>query len=391
MKQYNTLGRLRKSFANKLSQQSYQTADYVLAGIVIFLTIFGVVMVYNTSVIIAFKTFKDKYWFFKNQAIWALIGVFFAYLVGNINYKVWKQFSPLLLTINLVLLVFVLIPGFSSEVYGAHQRLVIPGIPFLNSITIQPSELLKLTLTLYLAGLFSFAKEKRLPFPNWDFFKVLGIGLFLTAIEPDLGNAILIAGGAFIIYFTAGANLILTSLIILLGGTAATIFAFISDYRRERITSFISSIINNSPTTYHLTQIFIALGSGGLLGVGLGNSRQKYQYIPEVTTDSIFAVIGEEMGLIGSLIVILGLFFIIWRGYKIASNCQDTFGRLLVIGLTSNIALQTIVNLGGMVGLIPLTGVPLPFISYGGSSLTLLLISIGIIINVSREKHGLLH
>ena len=215
--------------------------------------------------------------------------------------------------------------------------------------------------------------------------------MFLTAIEPDLGNAILIAGGAFIIYFTAGANLILTSLIILLGGTAATIFAFISDYRRERITSFISSIINNSPTTYHLTQIFIALGSGGLLGVGLGNSRQKYQYIPEVTTDSIFAVIGEEMGLIGSLIVILGLFFIIWRGYKIASNCQDTFGRLLVIGLTSNIALQTIVNLGGMVGLIPLTGVPLPFISYGGSSLTLLLISIGIIINVSREKHGLLH
>lgn len=380
------LGRLKKSFADKFSKQSYKSTDYILAGIVLFLTIFGVVMVYNTSVIIAFETFNDKYWFFKNQAVWALIGVVFAYIVSNINYHVWKQFGPLLLTINIILLVLVLIPGFSSEVYGAHQRLVIPGIPFLNSVTMQPSELLKLTLILYLAGLFTFAKEKRLPFPNVDFFKVLAVSLVLTAIEPDLGNAILIAGSAFIIYFTAGANLMLTSLIVFIGGSLATIFALISDYRRERITSFISSLINNSPATYHLTQVFIALGSGGLLGVGLGNSRQKYQYIPEVTTDSIFAVIGEEMGLLGSLLVIFGLFFIIWRGYKIATTCQDNFGRLLVIGLTTNIALQTIVNLGGMVGLIPLTGVPLPFISYGGSSLTLLLISIGIIINISREK-----
>jgi cell division protein FtsW len=385
-------GGLKSRLKKILKYHRPKTADYLLALVTIGLTLFGLLMIYDTSVVVAFEQFNDKFWFLKNQAVWALIGVTGGFILSNINYRTWYQLSSILILITIGMLILVLIPGFSNEVYGAKQRLIIPGIPVLNSIFIQPSEVAKLTLSMYLAGLLSSTKtdkKRRKPIgnklPHLQFFLITGIIVALIALEPDLGNAVLIMGTVFIIYFAAGVNVATLAGVTLVGFIMALLYAFSSDYRRQRIFTFLNPSRDPQGVSYQISQILIALGSGGLFGLGLGNSRQKYQYIPEVTTDSIFAIIGEELGLIGALAVIGALFFIIWRGYKIAEETEDRFGWLLAIGLTSNIAIQAFVNLAGMVGLLPLTGVPLPFISYGGTSLTLLLCSIGILLNISRN------
>lgn len=358
-------------------------ADYLLAIAVLVLTMFGVLMVYNTSVIVAFEQIGDKYWFLKHQTIWVFVGVIGGYIISQANYQWLRKYSVVFIIVSIILLMLVFVPFLSSEVYGARQRIVIPGIPFLNYLTIQPSEIVKLTGVIYFASIFSNIKDK---LPHMHYFLVLLLIVVLVAIEPDLGNAVLILGSGIMVYFAAGVNLLTLSLVLLTSGVAALIFALSSEYRRQRILTFLNPLSQTESVSYHIQQIFIALGSGGLFGLGLGNSRQKYQYIPEVMTDSIFAIIGEELGLLGAVVIIGILLFIIWRGFQIALHCRDEFGKLLAIGITANIGLQTIVNLGGMVGLMPLTGVPLPFISYGGSSLTILLFSVGILINISRSS-----
>lgn len=357
----------------------------MLALVVIGLTIFGVVMVYNTSVVVAFEQFNDKYWFLKNQLLWAILGVGAGAIVSNISYKMFQKYALHAFIVSFIMIVLVLIPGFSNEIYGARNRLVIPGIPLLQSISIQPSEIIKLTLVMYLAALLTplLVKNKG-NFPHKEFLILVGTTLLLVALEPDLGNAILIAVSAGVVYFASGAPLTYVLGIGGIGGLGAIIYALSSEYRRARILTFLNPTTNTESISYHIQQIFIALGSGGMLGVGLGNSRQKHQYIPEVTTDSIFAIVGEELGLIGALLVVGALVFIIWRGFRIAALAQDPFARLLALGITTNIAVQAIVNLGGMVGIMPLTGVPLPFVSYGGTSLTILLVSVGILLSISR-------
>jgi len=385
--------RKRQRVLNKLNYRNIPLVDYALGATVLGLTLFGILMVYDTSVIVAFERFGDRLWFLKNQAMWAFIGIGVGFIVSGIDYKFWRKLANPMLAVSLVMLILVFVPGFSSDEYTLNQRLVFPsGLPFLEYLFIQPSEVVKLTLVIYLAHLFDSAKatatgriKNKFNLPHWQFLVVTGLVVVLVAIEPDQGNALLIAASAFVVYFTAGAPLLFT---IGLGGVgilAALAYALSSDYRRERLLTFLNPLADPQGASYQITQILLALGSGGLLGLGLGNSRQKYQYIPEVTTDSIFAVIGEELGLIGASLVIAALFFVIWRGFKIAAQTQDEFGRLLAIGLSANIGLQAIVNLGGMVGLLPLTGVPLPFVSYGGSSLTLLLVSIGILLSISRS------
>lgn len=376
----------RKSI-NKLISRPGMISDYIVALVVVVLTLFGVVMVYNTSVVVAYEVFGDSYWFLKNQTLWALIGFVFAYLASRIDYHIWRKYASMMLLVTAIMLVLVMVPGFSSEVYGAHQRLVIPGgLPFLNYLFIQPSELMKLVLVFYLAALFSGEKSTKIKqIPHVQFFIIIAIVAILTAIEPDLGNAILIVATGFILYFVAGANLFGVTGVVLLGAFASLAYALSSEYRRQRLLTFLDPTHDPQGVSYQITQILIALGSGGIFGLGLGNSRQKYQYIPEVSTDSIFAIIGEELGLLGAVFVVAALGYIFWRGMKIAGSASDDFGRLVAVGITVNIGVQALVNLGGMVGVLPLTGVPLPFISYGGSSLTLLLLSVGVLINISRS------
>ncbi len=204
-------------------------------------------------------------------------------------------------------------------------------------------------------------------------------------LEPDLGTAVVLAVTSFLIFFVSGPPVWSIFLVCLLGLASGTGLIFTSEYRRQRLLTFLNPSQDPLGTSYHIRQILIALGSGGIFGVGLGQSRQKYEFLPEVTTDSIFAVIAEEVGFIWAKILILIFLLLIWRGISIAKKAPDEFGRLLALGIISWVGFQTLVNLGSMVALIPLTGVPLPFISYGGSSMVLILTAMGILVNISRQ------
>lgn len=361
-------------------RSSKNQPDYLLAGLVLVLSFFGLIMIYDVSVVLAFEEFNDKFWFLKNQALWLMIGVGGGYLASQINYHVWKRLAFPLLISTLILLVLVLIPGLSTEVYGAKTRLALPaGIPLLSHISVQPSELAKLSLVIYFAALFS-EREKHL----LQFLAILGTVGGLIMLQPDLGNFLLVAASSFMVYFASGAGILEIGSLLAIGVLGAVGLAFSSPYRRDRLLAFLDPSSDPQGITYQINQILIALGSGGLMGLGLGHSRQKFQYLPEVTTDSIFAIIGEELGLIGALLVVGLLMMVVWRGIKIWENASDEFGKMLAAGISGIIGFQILVNLGGMTGLLPLTGVPLPFISYGGSSLTITLVSVGILLNVSR-------
>jgi cell division protein FtsW len=217
---------------------------------------------------------------------------------------------------------------------------------------------------------------------------LIGFVIFLVMLQPDMGTAMIILGEAMILYFLSGGNILHILSLAPVVGIGGLALILLEPYRAARLTTFLNPEHDLSASSYHLRQILIALGSGGLFGVGIGNSLQKYAYLPEATTDSIFAIIGEEIGFFGVLIFILIVLFVIYRGFYISVRAKDNFGKLLAGGITSMIAIQTIVNLGAQTALMPLTGVPLPFISYGGSALTVNLISIGILLNISRQSNA---
>ncbi len=389
-------------FKRKIAQKttSVNKQDYVLALLVLGLSFFGLMMIYNVSVVLAYEEWGDKLWFFKNQALWLLGGLLAGYVASKIDYHFWQKLALPLLTASICALILVLIPGFSTEIMGSRRRIAVPlGIPFLSHINFQPSELAKFSLILYLSNW--LAQEKREKRKEKRFFLrkkalstisvltpfLLLLSLFcgLIILEPDLGTTIIIAASSLLVYFLSGVNIIEAVLVFLLLGGGSLLFALTSEYRLARLLSFFGKNEDKLGISYHINQILIALGSGGLFGLGLGQSRQKYQYLPEVATDSIFAIIGEELGFLGASAIVILFLIVIWRGLKISQRAPDKFGKLLAGGIISVIGVQALINLSCMVGLLPLTGVPLPFISYGGSSLTILLLGMGVLLNISGK------
>lgn len=355
-------------------KSSVKKPDWVLVGVVLGLTAFGVIMVGNASVVEAARDFGDQLHFLKLQFRWSLIGLAAFFLTAKIDYHRLKVLAIPLLIWCLVSLVVVLIPGFGSEVLGARRWL---GIGFLRY---QPAELAKLALVIYLATLLSARKV------TWPFLVLIGLVIGLIMLEPDLGTTVIVGTTALIVYFVSGAPLWLMGLIGSTGVLAGLSLILSSSYRRERLMTFLDPERDPLGASYHIHQILLALGSGGVMGLGLGQSRQKYQFLPEVTTDSIFAVIAEELGFLGGSAIIIAFLIIIWRGIGIAKGAPDEFGRLLAVGLTAWFGSQALINLAAMVALVPLTGVPLPFISYGGSSLVLALTGAGILVNISKQR-----
>jgi cell division protein FtsW len=336
------------------------------------LTIFGIIMVYNASVFEAFQIFSDKYHFLKQQALWAGIGWLALLITTFIPLDLIKKLSPIFLLFSIILLVLVLIPGLSNQSFGARRWINLFGF------TLQPTELIKLSLVIYLAAWLD--KEK----PFWPYLIILGVILSLVMLQPDLGTSIVIILSAVLVYFASGAKIFKLIFLGLLGSLAGAGLILTSTYRKARLMTFFNPSADPLGSSYHIRQALIAIGSGGWWGLGLGQSRQKYQFLPQVTTDSIFAIIVEELGFIGSTLVIVALFLFLFNSLKIAKLASTNFQRLLVIGIVSWIGLQTIINLSAMLSLLPLTGVPLPFISYGGSSLVVTLIGVGLLLNVSR-------
>ncbi|MFC1727775.1 FtsW/RodA/SpoVE family cell cycle protein, partial [Patescibacteria group bacterium] len=297
--------RVKKGVTLKLSSNQ---PDWWLMGLVLGLTIFGLVMVANVSVVEAFQDFSDQYYYFRLQLIWAAIGVPAFFLASFVNYHRFKKFAFPLMLGALFLLVLVLIPGVGTEVMGAKRWLGVGGFSF------QPAELVKLAFVIYLSF---FLSKKRKP---WPFLSLLGIILLLIMLEPDLGTALIVSATGMIVYFASGAPLLLIGGVGSLGILGVVGLILSSNYRRERFLTFINPGRDPLGASYHIRQILIALGSGGLTGLGLGQSRQKHEFLPAVTTDSIFAVIGEELGFVGAFLVISCYLFFIWRGIKIAKE-----------------------------------------------------------------------
>ncbi|MFW6143381.1 MAG: FtsW/RodA/SpoVE family cell cycle protein [Patescibacteria group bacterium] len=380
--------------------------DTIFLVIIIGLLTFGVVMVYDASVVYAHDVLGGKYHFLLKQLVWVLLGslgAFVGYLF-DLN-KLRKLALPLFL-VTLGMLFFLLLPRlfsfplcdkFVPEVNGARRWIilnpqgVLPQLPLLGSLSFQPSEFAKLTLIIYLASW--LAPEKRRL--NQD-ASLPGLGLVLillaflgglVLLEPDFATAVLLCGIGVWVYFVAGAPLLPLFAAGAVFVAFAGIFIWFSPYRRKRLLTFLDpGAANPLSTGYHLRQIMIALGSGGLFGLGLGKSRQKYEYLPETMGDSIFAIVGEEFGFLGTASLLFIFLLLIWRGFLIIRSAPDRFSRLLASGVVAWISLQILINLGAMVGVIPLTGMTLPFISYGGSSMIFSLAAVGLILNISSRR-----
>lgn len=336
------------------------------------LTLLGIIAIADASAPIAIRDFSDKFYFAKQQVYSAILGIVFFIASIKIHYKIWEKYASILFFAVIFTLVLVLIPGLGISALGAQRRIDLGPASF------QPSEFLKLTIAIYIAKVAS--KNKKILAYLFPIF----LSVSLIMLQPDLGTTLVIIGIGFVQMFISGVNLFHMGIFTLGGGGIMTLLILLSDYRRERLLTFFEQTRDPLGKSYHIRQILIALGSGGIFGVGLGNSRQKYLFLPETATDSIFAVLAEELGFIGSSTLILVFAYFTYRGIRIAIRAPDNFSKVLAGGLVAWIGGQAFLNIAAMLAIVPLTGIPLPFISYGGSSLIAILISCGILLNISK-------
>lgn len=357
--------------------------DILLLSSVVALLSLGILMVYSASAVSAQVNFGDSFYFLKRQFIWASLGLLTMYFFMKLPYSTWPLWSKQVLFITIVLLVLVLIPGFGKVVNGARRWL---GI---GSFYLQPSEIAKLSMVLIMSANLIQYQGKITKFWQGLMPHLLLLGLIFALIlkEPDLGTALSIGGTVFLMLFAAGAKMTHLGSLGLVGVIGVVVAILIEPYRMRRILAFNDPWSDPLNAGYHIIQSLYALGSGGLFGVGLGQSREKFLYLPEPHTDFIFAILGEELGLIGTVSVVLLFFLLAWRGYKIALTAPDAYGSLLATGLTTMILIQALMNLAVVTASMPVTGIPLPFISFGGSALIFTMASIGILLNISRNIH----
>lgn len=348
------------------------TVDRVVLFLTLIFLVLGIIAVADTSAPLALSTFGDGFYFVKQQLVWTAIGLVIFFVAINIHYSFWKKLAYPLFGISLIFLVMVLIPGLSSRIYGARRWLN------LGLFSFQPSEVVKVAMIILFA---KFAEEKR---KIWYYLVPLAVVCGLIMLEPDLGTTIVVLVVGLILIFVSGVNILYLLGTVAGGGIIGTILVLLSGYRKQRLLTFLNSTADPLGSSYHIRQILLAIGSGGIFGVGLGQSRQKYLFLPEVATDSVFAIIAEELGFIGALILIALFSFLIYKMLKIAGRAPDVFATVVVVGVTAWIGGQLILNLASMTALVPLTGIPLPFFSYGGSHLTTQLMGIGILLNISR-------
>ena len=366
--------------------------DYVLLGSVLLLVLVGFAFLASASFDIGKLRYDDAYYFLFHQLINGLIPGLVLFIGGYfLYYRKWRKVAPLLFLGTLVLLLLVFTPlGFSA--HGSHRWLTF------GSFSFQPSELLKITFIAYLASLFSSAAMRRLQSHKWTtyamFIGVSGLVGGLILLQPATTMAVIIIGAGAVIYFFSGASWKHVIATLLLGVVVVTMLAFITPYRFSRLAPFWNGLVDDiAPSLqvddsgvdrFHLDQSLLSVGTGGLFGVGYGKSTSKYSILPEPMGDSIFAVIAEEIGFVGGMIIILAYAVLFWRATMIARRSRDHFGALFALGIGSVIAIQTIIHIAANTGVLPFTGIPLPFISYGGTSFAISLGMVGILANISR-------
>jgi cell division protein FtsW len=357
--------------------------DKTLLLSILSLLVVSVVMVYSSSSVVALTTYDDPAFFMKRQILWAIIGLALMAITMRMDHRMLydQRIAIGLAVVALILLSATLVPGIGKMINGSRRWLRFSVFSF------QPSEFAKLALVVYLSYFISKKGERIRDFVNGlvPAYIVTGIFLIVAIRQPDFGAAMTLAGVALVMLFAGGAN------VLHLGGTAAAALPLVyfavahSAYRARRIFAFLDPWADPQGAGHQIIQSFLAFGSGGIFGRGLGEGRQKLLFLPERHSDFIYAVIGEELGLIGALIVLMLFLTILWRGVRIAVASGDAFSRLLALGITLLICFQGLINMAVVTGLLPTKGIALPLVSYGGSSLVITMASLGLLLNISKE------
>lgn len=349
------------------------------------LVVLGLLMVYSSSFALGLLAFNDANYFVARQAIWAAIGICLLVGLMRFDYRRLRAWSPLLMLAAIVLLAAVLVPGIGVERNGAQRWIAFGPLP-----PAQPSEFAKLALIIYvsawLAGKGRHIQDFALGFV--PFVTMVGIVAGLILLEPDTGTAAVLVLTTVTLFFVAGASLRHMAALVGIGGVAAGFLILSSGYRADRLFAFIRAEEDPAGLGFQTLQLLIALGSGGVEGLGVGASRQKFFYIPGSHTDGIFAIVGEELGFIGAMGVLILFAALIYRGFRVIIGARDDFGALMATGIVCWIAYQALINVGGITRAIPMTGIPMPFLSYGGSALASLLAAIGILLSISSRATG---
>lgn len=341
----------------------------------------GLVMVFSASSVAAYARYGSSFLFFQRQAVYAGVGVLGLLLLSRMPYAVWSRLAVPFLAATGILLLLVLHPGVGT-IAGGSARWIAVG-----PITIQPSEIAKLALVAFAATVLTrkAALLDDLGHLLLPLLPVTAIVCWLVMRQPDLGTTVILAGTILVLLFVAGVRLRYLIFAGIAGAAIGWVLIMSAAYRRARFLSFLSPWKDPQNAGYHLIQSYIALGSGGLFGVGLGASRQKWMYVPNAHTDFIFSILGEELGILGTLFVLGAFLYLGWLGYRIARRAPDGFGFLLASGITSLILMAALVNMGVAVGVLPTTGLTLPFLSYGGTELVVQLAMVGILLSISRD------
>jgi len=355
--------------------------DKVLLLVTLILLAVGLVMVFSASFVIAGEKSGDPYYFLKRQVLWVSVGLIALYIFSKIHYLLLKKMSIIILLINFVLLGLVF-TGFGTDLGTEAKRWLAFG-----PVVLQPSEFSKIAFVIFTAA---YMSSRRINVRNmWTStilpLAIAGAALFMIAMQPDFGTSIVVLAGAFLVVFFAGVPLARAASLSLIALPPLGYLMVQEDYRLQRIFTFIDPWADASGSGYQVIQSLYALGSGYIFGSGLGRGRQKLFYLPEPQNDFIFAVIGEELGFIGGVAILALYLIFVWRGFQIALKAPDLYGTLLAAGLTFMIAMQVLINVAVVSGTLPVTGINLPLISAGGSSVFFTLIAVGILLNISRH------
>ncbi|OPY57709.1 MAG: Lipid II flippase FtsW [Pelotomaculum sp. PtaU1.Bin035] len=361
-------------------RQKKKSPDFVLFFTVMSLLCLGVVMVFSASEYSTLVNYNDSFYFFKRQAVWAIIGLIAMRIMMKYDYWRLKHYILPIVIIAFLLLVLVLIPGIGREVNGARRWIAVGPVPF------APAEFVKLSIIIFTAFGLAQQKDRVKTFTKGvlPYLIIMSLAAGLILMQPDLGTAMSLAGIVFVMIFAAGARIVHLSSLATAGLAAVGLAIAMEPYRLRRFLAFLDPWADPQGSGFHTIQGLYAIGSGGLFGVGLGQSKQKFLYLPENHTDFIFAIIGEELGFIGASLVIMLFILFIWRGLKIAVTSTDPFASLLATGITAWVGIQSMINIGVVTGSLPVTGIPLPFISFGGTSLLFSMIGVGILLNISQ-------
>jgi len=360
-----------------------KTVDYKLLVLIFGLLAFGLIALYSASAVVSYSVDKTTTYYFRHQFLYgALIGLAAMYVTSKIDYHKWQKYAPILVFLAIMLLAAVLVPGIGVKVSGSRRWIS------LGPIFAQPAEVAKLILIFYIASWIDKRSNEIKDFYYGIIPTLFIIGIFagLIILEPDIGTMLVLIFTALVMLFVGGSQIKHLFWIMGAGLAAFAVLVKLEPYRIARFTAFLNPDLDPKGIGYQINQALVAIGSGGFWGYGYGHSRQKYNFLPEVIGDSIFAVIVEELGFFRASLVI-GLYLLFaFRGMRVARGASDTFGKMVAVGIVTWITFQALINIGAIIGLLPLTGIPLPFISYGSSALIVTLAGMGVLLNISKSS-----